>query len=342
MTASRFGIVLLAASVSTLAGQIVTGVIGRPLPSAQEMATLESHVLQNPEDISARVELLQLYLDTAPPPAYENPGRRSVRLQHILYLVEHHPEADASASKAAYVYRANGPYANVGDHEAVRDQWLAAVQGHPKNTAIILNAVRFLEVEDQDDAEQVLRRAIDADPENPQVAASLGFFYAREILGHAPDLASKARAELEESSNATVLAGAGTALPNMMGHGGVVNEKLFEVANELMDRARKLAPDDSDIQDPLALTKYFAATQQVTETAPPLPPPDATRIRVGENVQAANLIRKTQPRLSPDAHVSGEVRFTAIIGRDGTVQNLQLISGHPLLVEGFVRFRRGR
>jgi protein TonB len=26
------------------------------------------------------------------------------------------------------------------------------------------------------------------------------------------------------------------------------------------------------------------------------------------------------------------VRFTAIIGRDGTIQNLQLVSGHPLLV----------
>jgi hypothetical protein len=27
--------------------------------------------------------------------------------------------------------------------------------------------------------------------------------------------------------------------------------------------------------------------------------------------------------------VQGTVRFTAIIGKDGTIQNLQLISGHP-------------
>jgi periplasmic protein TonB len=26
------------------------------------------------------------------------------------------------------------------------------------------------------------------------------------------------------------------------------------------------------------------------------------------------------------------VRFTAIIGKDGTIQNLQLVSGHPMLV----------
>jgi protein TonB len=27
------------------------------------------------------------------------------------------------------------------------------------------------------------------------------------------------------------------------------------------------------------------------------------------------------------------VRFTAIIGKDGTIQNLQMLSGHPLLVQ---------
>jgi protein TonB len=27
------------------------------------------------------------------------------------------------------------------------------------------------------------------------------------------------------------------------------------------------------------------------------------------------------------------VKFTAVIGRDGTIQNLQLIGGHPLLVQ---------
>jgi protein TonB len=77
-------------------------------------------------------------------------------------------------------------------------------------------------------------------------------------------------------------------------------------------------------------------------TAAPPPPPvkvekPATpqRIRVGGNVQAANLIRKVTPQYPPlakQARVQGTVRFQAIIGKDGTIQNLQLISGHPLLV----------
>jgi periplasmic protein TonB len=65
------------------------------------------------------------------------------------------------------------------------------------------------------------------------------------------------------------------------------------------------------------------------------PPPPPQRIRVGGNVQAANLIRKITPQYPPlakQARVQGVVKFQAIIGKDGTIQNLQLLSGHPLLV----------
>jgi len=78
----------------------------------------------------------------------------------------------------------------------------------------------------------------------------------------------------------------------------------------------------------------------VPTAAPPPPPqkkdPTPQRIRVGGNVQAANLIRKVQPVYPPlakQARIQGTVRFTAIIGKDGTIQNLQLVSGHPLLLE---------
>lgn len=80
----------------------------------------------------------------------------------------------------------------------------------------------------------------------------------------------------------------------------------------------------------------------VPAAAPPPPPPKVEkpvtpqRIRVGGNVQAANLIRKVTPVYPPlakQARIQGTVRFTAIIGKDGTIQNLQLVSGHPLLVQ---------
>ncbi len=81
----------------------------------------------------------------------------------------------------------------------------------------------------------------------------------------------------------------------------------------------------------------------VPTAAPPPPPPkkeevkpkEVQRIRVGGNVQAANLVRKITPQYPPlakQARVQGTVRFQAIIGKDGTIQNLQMLSGHPLLV----------
>jgi protein TonB len=36
--------------------------------------------------------------------------------------------------------------------------------------------------------------------------------------------------------------------------------------------------------------------------------------------------------MARQARIQGLVRFTAVIGRDGHIQNLQLVSGHPLLV----------
>jgi len=306
------------------------------LLTPQEAGNLESRVLQDPEDMNARTELLQFYLDTAPLPPNDDPGRRNIRLQHILYLVEHHPEAAASAAKFAYVYRASGPYANAQDHDAARDEWLAAVQGHPKNTAVTLNAVKFLEVEDRDEAEDTLRRAMDADPDNRELAANLGFLYAKEVLA----VDAHATAALEQSSNALVVAAAATALPNLAkGISGrvTIDPKVFDLANELSAKARQMAPDDKEIQGLMPFITYFAAAEEALGgAAAPSAPSTPGRIRVGENVQAANLIRKTEPiypALARQAGITGQVQLTAIIGRDGRIQNVQLISGHPLLVQ---------
>ena len=83
----------------------------------------------------------------------------------------------------------------------------------------------------------------------------------------------------------------------------------------------------------------------VPQAAPPPPPPKVeekpkpvtpSRIRVGGNVQSAKLRRQPKPAYPPlarQARIQGVVKFTAIIAKDGSIQNLQLITGHPLLVQ---------
>jgi periplasmic protein TonB len=59
------------------------------------------------------------------------------------------------------------------------------------------------------------------------------------------------------------------------------------------------------------------------------------RIPVGGNVQQAKLVNQPKPAYPPlarQARIQGTVRFTAIIGVDGRIANLTLVSGHPLLV----------
>jgi protein TonB len=70
--------------------------------------------------------------------------------------------------------------------------------------------------------------------------------------------------------------------------------------------------------------------------APPPPKPTQTRIRQGGAVTAASLINKVQPSYPPLARqtrISGTVRLHAIISKAGSVQQLEVISGHPLLVQ---------
>jgi len=70
-------------------------------------------------------------------------------------------------------------------------------------------------------------------------------------------------------------------------------------------------------------------------TAPPPPRPRPTGpVRVGGNVQAARIVNRVQPVYPPLARqtrISGTVRLHAIISKDGTIQQLEVLSGHPLL-----------
>lgn len=75
---------------------------------------------------------------------------------------------------------------------------------------------------------------------------------------------------------------------------------------------------------------------------PPPPPPvqksgvQSGPMRVATGVAEANLIRKVMPIYPPiakSARVQGTVEFTATISKDGNIENLRLVRGHPLLVK---------
>jgi len=88
----------------------------------------------------------------------------------------------------------------------------------------------------------------------------------------------------------------------------------------------------------------FAGLQRTTipPVSPPAPmvkpsqPAPTGPVRVGGGVQSAKLVfgpRPAYPHTALITRTQGTVRIQAIIGRDGSISNLQVLSGHPLLIE---------
>jgi periplasmic protein TonB len=88
-----------------------------------------------------------------------------------------------------------------------------------------------------------------------------------------------------------------------------------------------LAGLQSTTVPPVTRPAPVVKTQQPAPTAP---------LRVGGGVQSAKLVfgpRPAYPHTALITRTQGTVRIQAIIGRDGSISNLQVISGHPLLIE---------
>jgi TonB family protein len=165
----------------------------------------------------------------------------------------------------------------------------------------VLNAKYGLRVSD---AIVCLERVVALDPQNNEAMGYLNLMY-------------RAKADLEETDQA---ASADSASADRWVH-------------QALDAAR---------------AKFKSGMLNGPDQAPPPPPPPPPpasgvmtpdRIRVGGNVQAANLIQKVEPvypDLARQARIQGTVRFNATIAKDGTIMNLQVLSGHPLLVQAAV------
>jgi len=58
------------------------------------------------------------------------------------------------------------------------------------------------------------------------------------------------------------------------------------------------------------------------------------RVRVSQGVSAGLLVRKVSPNYPPlarQARIQGQVVLRAVISKDGSIENLTLVSGHPML-----------
>lgn len=278
----------------------------------------------------------------------------------------------ASALMTQYVPGAESPE-NLEFARRAQDEFAKVLEVQPTNTTALssLASLSFQQAQKKPEQEKLRRldesaswyeKLMAADPQNKDAYYSLAVidwekWYAawmrtRSDLGLRPEqpgpLPNPARQELKAQYSSIIEHGISNlekALqidPQYSDAMAYMNLLIRERA-DLADSPEQYR-NEADLADQWVQKALDAKKAEVVTNAPaPPPPPSPTggsgggqRIRVGPGMQRENLIRSVDPVYPPlalQARIQGTVRFTAIIGRDGRIQNLQLVSGHPLLVQ---------
>jgi TonB family protein len=95
------------------------------------------------------------------------------------------------------------------------------------------------------------------------------------------------------------------------------------------ERQQQPAPAKTETPPPVAATPPLARTSAKSEASSP------QRVRLSEEVSKGLLITTIVPAYPPlarQAHVQGSVILDADISKDGTVEALRVVSGHPMLI----------
>jgi len=81
------------------------------------------------------------------------------------------------------------------------------------------------------------------------------------------------------------------------------------------------------------------ASSDGTRPVLPTPPPAPARPIIISHMNPGSLIYKPQPEYPPlarTAHAEGQVVLAALISKDGTIENLRVLAGHPMLVRSAI------
>lgn len=137
-------------------------------------------------------------------------------------------------------------------------------------------------------------------------------------------------------ARADVVMKAGEQDDPMVLFAGAVNGMMFLLQVHSLDKAEL-----NDLADTSDSLRFYPP--EGTEDAPPMiptPSPEdhsaVKRISVPETAMRARLISKVDPEYPAEARerrVEGEVLLEVVVGRDGSVVEANVVSGHPLLTD---------
>lgn len=302
-------------------------------------AQTEQNLDADPEATeSRRITLLAYYANAVSKGAILD-DTRTARARHLAWLVQNHPDASFLGSPLAIINATGEPLADSAGYDQIRRLWLNQLRLQPESIQIAEHATNFLRVGDPDLTEQALAPWVG---KNAAAVVWLGDLYGLAALGvtsldpktgfpssaatQLPEspFARRARAAFSSTNDTRVLF-SGLAAVSLAGRAlaksGNLPAGYMGLCEELLSRAKQVFPETA---------ASCGAERPLPEENKRLFQGPVQRIRVGGPVQQANLIKQPRPMYPQDAkarHIEGAVRFNAIIGKDGKIQSLILISG---------------
>jgi len=126
----------------------------------------------------------------------------------------------------------------------------------------------------------------------------------------------------------------GLALPNPFRPPVVLHSDYPEAGMIIVDYNAPALPASPGIALPVGASANLPRFEAPRAPASDVAKPPEAPVLVGGAVQAAKLLKQVvpmYPRPARQLRISGTVHLLGIIAKDGTIQRLQALSGHPLL-----------
>lgn len=255
-----------------------------------------------------------------------DPTAKQLQVQQISWFLRNRPGSAILLSPSAMLFKGPGSFQNAEGYEEIKALWLKRLTDTPDDGMTIGHATYFLRLSDPEIAEKVLLSAI---PRMGAAAVWLGELYGLSALGitrldsvsgspveanaNLPEagFGSHARSALNSTDDIRILRG---ALDIVGGAGGslAVSSNIpvgySDFCRELLNHAKTLYPE-------------------ARASCSDKPSNSTDRVEPGRNT------KKTPPQYPLAAKsrgLEGKVVFTAVIGKDGKIKTLELLSS-PLV-----------